>query len=170
MFPCALAWEEQPQDRLLLPNNGHTESPDSCPIHTRITRLPTGACRWPLVCHCSQKKSKGSCLWWGLGSLVEESTCLVFPATNRYCLPTASRRRCGPTAGSPANPNNATSKLRVVPSNHTTYSNFPARCGKHARPHIYIYMHTQHTSLFLYIYTHTSFYQIHIYIYNDGLV
>ena len=121
-------------------------NPMAIPNHTRFipescasTKSPThptsgwfgGACRGPLVCTVV----KGSCLWWGLGSLVDTCICLVCPATNRYCLPTASWRRCGPTAGSPANPTihfqSCESYPRTIhqaiPSNHTTYSNFPAR-------------------------------------------
>ena len=39
MFPCALPWEEERKDRLLLLAIRIT--PDSCPIHTRSTRLHT---------------------------------------------------------------------------------------------------------------------------------
>ena len=117
-------------------SNGHANHtrfmPDSYPNHAPPHSLPPiphpgcfgGACRGPLE------------------SLVEECICLVCPASNRCCLPTASAQS-GPTAGSPANPtiqlqsceSSANHTLesypriipRIIPSNHTTYSNFPAR-------------------------------------------
>ena len=150
MFPCPLPWEEEPKDRLLLQNLMAIRiTPDSCPIHTRITRLHTvphpSRILVVLVGPVEGQESKGLCLWWGLGSgsLVEECICLACPATNRCCMPTALRRRSGPTAGSPTNPtiqlqsceSSANHTLesypriipRIIPSNHTTYSNFPAR-------------------------------------------
>ena len=117
-------------------SNGHTNHtrfmPDSYPNHAPPHSLPPiphpgcfgGACKGPLE------------------SLVEECICLVCPASNRCCLPTASAQS-GPTAGSPANPtiqlqsceSSANHTLesypriipRIIPSNHTTYSNFPTR-------------------------------------------
>ena len=115
-------------------SNGHTNHtrlmPDSYPNHAPPHSFPPishpgcfgGACRRPLE------------------SLVEECICLVCPASNRCCLPTASAQS-GPTAGSPTNPtiqlqscessaNHALESYpRIIPSNHTTYSNFPARLG-----------------------------------------
>ena len=140
MFPCALPWEEEPKDRLLLQNLMAIRiTPDSCPIHTRITHLHTVSHHLPPIPHpgCFGGACRGP-----LESLVEECICLVCPASNRCCLPTASAQS-GPTAGSPANPtiqlqsceSSANHTLesypriipRTIPSNHTTYSNFPAR-------------------------------------------
>ena len=111
MFPCALPWEEEPKDRLLLQNLMAIRiTPDSYPNQAPPHSLPPiphpgcfgGACRGPLE------------------SLVEECICLVCPASNRCCLPTASAQS-GPTAGSPANP---TIQLRIGESsaNHTPES------------------------------------------------
>ena len=94
MFPCPLPWEEEPKDHLLLQNLMAIRiTPDSYPNHAPPHSLPPiphpgcfgGACRGPLE------------------PLVEECICLVCPASNRCCLPTASAQS-GPTAGSPANP------------------------------------------------------------------
>ena len=111
-------------------SNGHTNHtrfmPDSYPNHAPPHSLPPiphpgcfgGACRGPLE------------------SLVEECTCLVCSASNRCCLPTASAQS-GPTIQQynfkAANHLNHTLESypriipRIIPSNHTTYSNFPAR-------------------------------------------
>ena len=98
-------------------SNGHTNHtrfmPDSYPNHAPPHSLPPiphpgcfgGACRGPLE------------------SLVEECICLVCPASNRCCLPTASAQS-GPTAGSHKSQYNfkAANHLRIIPSNHTPES------------------------------------------------
>ena len=114
MFPCALPSKEEPEERLLLQNLMVIRiTPNACPIHPNHApphSFPPishpgwfgGACRGPLE------------------SLVEECTCLVCPAFNRCCLPTASAQS-GPTAGNPTNP---TIQLQSCESsaNHTLES------------------------------------------------
>ena len=113
MFPCALPWEEEPKERLLLQNLMAIRiTPDSCPIQRTSTQSPTQPTSW--------------LFWWAcrgpLESLVEECICLVCPASNECCLPTASAQS-GPTAGSPANPTiqlqSCESYPRIIPPNHT---------------------------------------------------
>ena len=110
MFPCALPWEEEPKDRLLLQNLMAIRiTPDSYPNHAPPHSLPPiphpgcfgGACRGPLE------------------SLVEECTCLVCSASNRCCLPTASAQS-GPTIQQYNF--KAANHLRIIPSNHTPES------------------------------------------------
>ena len=130
--------------------NGHTNHtrfmPDSYPNHAPPHSLPPiphpgcfgGACRGPLE------------------SLVEECICLVCPASNRCCLPTASAQS-GPTAGSPANP---TIQLQSCESsanhmNHTLES-YPRIIPRIIPPiqtsrpdygekiHVYIYIYKYH--------------------------
>ena len=114
---------------MAIPN--HTRSmPDSYPNHAPCTQFPT----WPIP-HprlFPPLQLKGSCLWWGLQSSIvfgRRVPCLVCPATSRYCLPTASECRCGPTAGSLASPTVQFQKLRIRPSNHTPES-YPESCPR----------------------------------------
>ena len=70
-------------------------TPDSCPIPTRITHLHTVShlshilvvLLGPAEGHWCSQKGRAFGEVWGLW------ICLVCPATYRYCLPTASRRR-----------------------------------------------------------------------------
>ena len=136
MFPCALPSKKSQRTAFfcrIYDHTNHTQfMPDSYPNRAPPHSFPPishpgcfgGACRKPL-----------------LESLVEECDCLVCPAFNRCCLFTASAQG-GPPAGIPTNPTiqlqscepSANHTLesypriipRIIPSNHTTYSNFPA--------------------------------------------
>ena len=98
-------------------SNGHTNHtrlmPDSYPNHAPPHSLP------PSPTHPTSWM-----FWWGLqratGVFGGECICLVCPASNRCCLPTASAQS-GPTAGSPTNP---TIQLQSCESsaNHTLES------------------------------------------------
>ena len=74
----------------------------------------------------------------GFGVFGRRVPCLVCPATARYCLPTASQCRCGPTAGSLASPTlqfqSCESYPRIIPPVQTS------------RPDYGIKIHTQMSS------------------------
>ena len=127
---CVFLWEEQrltsqgyePKDRLLLQNLMAIRiTPDSCPIHTRITHLHTVSHHLPPIPHpgCFGGACRGP-----LESLVEECICLVCPASNRCCLPTASAQS-GPLLEVQLIQQynfKAANHLRIIPSNHTPES------------------------------------------------